>query len=114
MSIYVFIFQQEAGARHYPAVNVVIRKRVLDILLKWNKTEAFNVTLFDSLFVNFMLIEIFGTEALKTGSLDEKKLDFMEQIYENRVKDDEVRKRKFRDYVIRKVNESANPKPKRC
>lgn len=64
------------GGREYSA-GVTIRPTVLELLRKWNESDIYSTAKYDYQFVQFLLIEAFGTVDLARRRLDTGKLDFV-------------------------------------
>lgn len=100
-----FIFNwQDNGDRYYINSEMTLRASVVDTLSMWNMD--WNNKEHDFLFVQFLLIEIFGggrTLALK--QLDDQKLRFINDIFTYRVKNDGNRLTTFEDLVNKVIDQ---------
>lgn len=71
-------------------------------MLLWNKVPLYNNKENDFMFIQFLLIDIFGGEKLGNGDIsDGEKLLFIKELLAIRVKDDVVRLNCFDKYAIR-------------
>lgn len=64
------------GGRKY-SVGVTIRATVLDLLRTWNESPIYSSAKYDYQFLQFLLVEAFGTIELAHRKLDKQKLDFV-------------------------------------
>lgn len=101
--IKICIFFQENKDRFYAKVDVTIRESIVDTLLLWNRMPLYNNKENDFMFVQFLLIDIFGGKKLSKCDLsDEKvKLCFARELLAIRVKDDLSRLGNFEKYAER-------------
>lgn len=98
--------------RYYPDYDVTIRDSIAATLCLWNSNEEYLQESNDFLFVQFLLIDIFGGAALAKDGLDEIKLKFVQEIFEIRVNYDNNRTSKLNEYMqtvkkqfIKKMNQ---------
>lgn len=85
--------------RYYPDYDVTIRDSIAATLCLWNSNEEYLQGSNDFLFVQFLLIDIFGGAALAKDDLDEIKLKFVQEIFEIRVNYDNSRTSKLNEYM---------------
>lgn len=76
-----------------------MRDSVVDTLSLWNSSDAFNGKDHDFMFIQFLLIDIFGGEALAAKAMDDNKLGFVEEVFAYRVKNCENRMASFKNHV---------------
>lgn len=89
----------------YVESKVTIRESVADTLILWNTMESYQNEHSDFIFLQFLLIDIFGGEILATGFLDERKLQFVDELFSIRVKSDQARKSMFKAHVTNLVQQ---------
>lgn len=58
-------------------VDVTIRSSIMDLLRKWNASTIYSTAKFDYQFVQFLLLEAFGSNEMAIGTLSEIKLGFV-------------------------------------
>lgn len=97
--------------RYYERFDLTLRESVVETLLLWNTDDNYNKADFDFMFLQFLLIGVFGGAKIAAGDMDEEKLSFVEKTFKFRVKDNVERCSHFNSYVttiknqsIRKVN----------
>lgn len=78
---------------------MILRTAVVDTLSLWNSTEPCKNEDNDFLFLQFLLIDIFGGQTLALKHLDDTKMQFIEEIFAYRVKNDERRLASFQNLV---------------
>lgn len=100
---------QEQSDRVYQHVDVTLRDSIVETLLLWNTTEQYKYADFDFMFLQFLLIGVFGGETLATGNLDVPKFQFVRNIFELRVDSDKERSEKF-DWIVEKVSDQFKRK----
>lgn len=96
---------QDNMDRFYVESKVTIRESVADTLILWNTMESYQNEHSDFIFLQFLLIDIFGGEILATGFLDERKLQFVDELFSIRVKSDQARKSMFKAHVTNLVQQ---------
>ncbi|XP_055308214.1 uncharacterized protein LOC129572297 [Sitodiplosis mosellana] len=94
---------RENQDRYYPKSDVTIRESIVDTLLLWNRMPLYNNKENDFMFVQFMLIDVFGGVQLSTCDLSahQTKLRFVKELLAIRVKDDVLRMKNFDAYATR-------------
>lgn len=85
--------------RYYTQYDITIRDSIAATLLLWNTSESYMGADNDFLFVQFLLIDIFGGDALIDGNLDAQKVKFVKEVFENRVKFDKTRSSKLNGFM---------------
>lgn len=81
--------------RYYQTYDITIRDSIAATLILWNSSNDYIGEKFDFLFAQFLLIDIFGGEALADGNLDANKMQFVKELFRIRVKNDEDRNTKL-------------------
>lgn len=101
-------YTQENGDRYYNKSGMTLRASVVDTLSLWNSTDPSNNKDNDFLFVQFLLIEIFGGKSLALKQLDDEKLQFVNEVFAYRVKNDECRLADFQNLVDKVTDQLCN------
>lgn len=81
--------------RYYVENDVVLRESIVDTLSLWNTNQSFKKADHDFMFIQFILIAVFGGDNLAKGSCDEQKVAFVRNIFAFRVNDNQDRCNKF-------------------
>lgn len=76
-----------------------MRDPVVDTLSLWNSTDPFKNEEGDFMFIQFLLIDVFGGETLAKKALDEHKIRFVEEVFMYRVKYCDKRLASFKIHV---------------
>lgn len=76
MIVYTFGTIQKIGGREF-AVGVTLRQSILVLLQNWNQSPIYSTSKYDYQFVQFLLIEAFGSHNLAKNDLDDTKLEFL-------------------------------------
>lgn len=87
---------------------MTLRSSVVDTLSLWNSTAPSNNGDNDFLFVQFLLIDQFGGQALAHKQLDGKILQFVKEVFAYRVKDDGRRLASFENIVDKVTDQLSN------
>lgn len=87
---------------------MTLRSSVVDTLSLWNSTDPWNNADNDFLFVQFLLIDVFGGQALAHKQLNDGKLQFVKEIFAYRVKDNERRLTSFQCIVDKVTDQLSN------
>lgn len=92
---------QDNYDRYYPKAAVTIRESIVDTLLLWNTSPMYTTAENDFMFVQFLLIDMFGGNKLSDGDFDDEKekVAFAKELFAIRVKDDVKRLNMFEKYV---------------
>lgn len=85
--------------------DVTIRSSIMDLLRQWNSHSKYSGPTHDYQFLQFLLLEVFGTQAMATNELPRPKMAFVEDLFRIRVKGDSTRMGKFETMVARKCAE---------
>lgn len=101
--------QNEMGDRFFENSNVVIRFAVVQLLTTWNTTAPFSQMVYDRLFVNILLKEVFGDE-LCNDNLNETTKSFVMDLFAVRVKNEAGRLKYFDEYVAKKREKAVAKK----
>lgn len=89
---------------------MTLHASVVDTLSMWNSTEPWKNEDNDFLFVQLLLVEIFGDgKTLALRQLDDHKLGFVKEVFTYRIKNDERRLASFED-LVKKVTEQFSNK----
>lgn len=71
--------------RYYESYDLTLRESVVETLLLWNTDENYNKNDFDFMFLQFLLIGVFGGAKIATGDMDKGKVQFAKDVFEFRV-----------------------------
>lgn len=89
----------------YRSVDVVIRSSIVTLLKKWNADKKFSVQKYDYQYLQFLLVECFGTVAIANGNLIEAKVEFVKNLFTVRVGNDQERLKHFDSMLKKKCDE---------
>lgn len=89
--------------RYYASFGLMIQESTIETLLLWNTSDEYKDNEhYDSLFIELLLIDIFGTNGV-TSEMDENKLKFAQNVFKHRVNDVFNRYSKFSSYVSKMI-----------
>lgn len=78
---------------------MTLRGSVVETLALWNATDEFKATKNDFMFIQFLLIDIFGGDKLANREIDPTKLEFVKEVFSFRANDDQDRLSIFEEHV---------------
>lgn len=92
---------QENMDRVYHQAGVVLRDSIVETLLLWNTNDQYKNTDHDFMFVQFLMIGVFGGETLAKGDFEEAKMQFVRDVFDHRVGFDQERICQFNETVTK-------------
>lgn len=95
--------------RYYTQYDVTIRDSIVATLSLWNSNEVYMRQEHDFLFLQFLLIDVFGGDALAEDALNEMKLHFVKELFEFRVGSDTNRTSQF-EHIVDTIKKQFNDK----
>ena len=74
---------QEDKKFYFEEYNVVLKAGLVRLLVEWTKSETNASILYDSKFVQLLIVSIFSEEEIISDKFDKKKMNFIKGIYGN-------------------------------
>lgn len=75
--VFLFPIFQTIGGHAFTQVDVTIRPSIMQLLRKWNESAIYSKSNYDYQYLQFLLLEAFGTNEMALKNLSKTKLEFV-------------------------------------